>query len=54
VIIRSMESFSVENLQALIICAFDVVRCNLFLTKWFEISHKARLEVGAALRLGQS
>lgn len=33
VIIRSMESFSVENLQALIICAFDVVRRILFLAK---------------------
>jgi hypothetical protein len=30
VILRSMESFSVENLQALIICAFDLVRSVIY------------------------
>lgn len=30
VILKSMESFSVENLQALVICAFDTVRVSIF------------------------
>ncbi len=42
VIVRSMESFSVENLQALIICAFDVVRRALFPSKQQHFSHDVR------------
>ncbi|KAL6886754.1 fungal-specific transcription factor domain-containing protein [Trichoderma evansii] len=42
VIIRSMESFSVENLQALIICAFDVIGSGRGPSAWSIVGSMAR------------
>lgn len=52
VILQSMESFSVENLQALVICAFDTVRS---VTLLLELKlNENRLEVVVGHQLGRS
>ncbi|KAJ4991055.1 hypothetical protein SVAN01_03405 [Stagonosporopsis vannaccii] len=42
VILKSMESFSVENLQALIICAFDIIGSGRGPSAWSIIGSMAR------------